>query len=86
MGEQAIFDNAEKLTLVVALLLALLSGARGMWVFGWHYRDLQKMYDELLKERDMLFEIALRGTAVAETSASLVESALRTRNKEDKGA
>jgi hypothetical protein len=34
--------DAEKLTLVGVLLLALIGGWRKWWVYGWVYEDLKK--------------------------------------------
>lgn len=50
--------------LVVLLLVILVGGSRGWWVFGWHYRHLKAQHD-------MWQRLALRGTHLAEESVRL---------------
>lgn len=51
---------------VALLLLILLAGARGWWVFGWHY-------DQVAKERDAWRDIALSTTSLAERAIQRLE-------------
>ena len=51
---------------VAMLLLILIAGARGWWVFGWHYR-------EVARERDAWREIALSTTNLAERAIERLE-------------
>jgi positive regulator of sigma E activity len=51
---------------VTILLLILLGGAKGWWVFGWHY-------EEVAKERDAWREIALSTTSLAEKAIQRLE-------------
>lgn len=50
--------------LTVGLVLAMVGGWRGWWVFGWQY-------DDAVKERDEWKDAALRGTRVAERVATV---------------
>jgi hypothetical protein len=51
---------------VAMLLVILIAGARGWWVFGWHY-------EEVAKERDAWREIALSTTHLAEKAIEKLE-------------
>ena len=51
---------------LVLVLLILYGGRARWWVFGWYAV-------EVMKERDMWREQALRGTKIAEVAATLVE-------------
>lgn len=52
--------------LLVALLIIIFTGMKGMWVFGWYVRELRD-------DRDEWKEAALRGTRVAERVVSVHE-------------
>jgi hypothetical protein len=52
--------------MVVLLILILIAGARGWWVFGWHY-------EEVVRERDAWREIALSTTNLAEKAIEKLE-------------
>lgn len=54
------------LSTVALLILILIAGARGWWVFGWHY-------DEVARERDAWREIALSTTNLAERAIQRLE-------------
>lgn len=51
---------------IALLLLILLAGARGAWVFGWHY-------EQVAKERDAWRDIALSTTSLAEKAIQRLE-------------
>jgi len=51
---------------VTLLTLILIAGARGWWVFGWHY-------EEVARERDAWREIALSTTNLAERAIQSLE-------------
>lgn len=51
---------------ITLLLLILIAGARGWWVFGWHY-------EEVARERDAWREIALSTTSLAEKAIQRLE-------------
>ncbi len=51
---------------IALLLLILMAGARGWWVFGWHY-------EEVARERDAWREIALSTTSIAEKAIQRLE-------------
>ncbi len=51
---------------IALLLLILIAGARGWWVFGWHY-------EEVARERDAWREIALSTTSLAEKAIQRLE-------------
>lgn len=57
-------------TLVLSLTI-LVTGWKGMWVFGWHHK-------EEVAEKHYWREIALRGTRIAEKSAATAEKAVTT--------
>lgn len=52
--------------LVTLLLVILLSGAKGKWVFG-------HQYDELRKERDQWRDLALKATGAAQDAVTIGE-------------
>lgn len=52
-------------TLVLSLSI-ILTGVKGLWVFGWVYRDIAR-------ERDEWKDVALRGTKIAERTVTLHE-------------
>jgi len=54
------------LGIVAILILILIAGARGWWVFGWHY-------EEVARERDAWREIALSTTNLAEKAIERLE-------------
>lgn len=51
---------------ITLLLFILIAGARGWWVFGWHY-------EEVARERDAWREIALSTTSLAEKAIQRLE-------------
>jgi len=51
---------------VALLLLILLAGVKGWWVFGWHY-------EEVARERDAWREIVLSTTSLAEKAIQRLE-------------
>lgn len=51
---------------ITLLLLILIAGARGWWVFGRHY-------EEVARERDAWREIALSTTSLAEKAIQRLE-------------
>lgn len=55
---------------IALLLLVLVAGARGAWVFGWHY-------EEVVRERDAWREIALSTTNLAEKAVERLERGQR---------
>lgn len=58
--------SGEQITIAGLLLAALLTGARGWWVFGY-------LYQSALKERDFWRDRALAGTGLAEIAADVAE-------------
>lgn len=68
----------ERLGLIGLLLLILIGGSRGWWVFGRTYLALER-------DRDLYRDIALRGTAAAEKAsnavASLAEDGVKDRRR-----
>lgn len=55
----------ERLGLIGLLLIILIGGSRGWWVFG-------RTYNELVKDRDLYRDLALRGTRLAEQASNTV--------------
>ena len=57
------------------LIAALLSGSRGVWVYGRSHqevvRHLLTRIDQLIEERDQWRRMALRGTDVAEKAVAV---------------
>lgn len=49
-----ILDAISQGGFVVALLLLILAGARGYWVYGWLYRHEKEVNDRLLESVDRL--------------------------------
>lgn len=52
--------------LLVALLIIIFTGMRGMWVFGWYV-------EELREDRDEWKSAALKGTSIAERVVTVHE-------------
>lgn len=48
------------------LAFIIISGARGWWVFGWQYKDLQERYKKVDESNAMWMQLALRGVNVTE--------------------
>jgi len=61
-----VLSTLSDLGTVALLSLILLAGARGWWVFGWHYW-------EVVQERDAWREIALSTTNLAERAIEKLE-------------
>lgn len=51
---------------VALLVIILVAGTRGWWVFGWHY-------EEVARERDAWRDIALSTTSLAEKAIQRLE-------------
>ena len=56
--------SAERITIIGMLLSVLWGGARGIWVWGWQYR-------EAVRDRDEWKGLALRGTQMAQRAVTL---------------
>lgn len=50
----------------VLVLVLMFTGWKGLWVFGWQYKDMKQ-------DRDEWKEAALRGTRVAERAIEVHE-------------
>jgi hypothetical protein len=61
-----ILSVLREIGMATLLLLILIGGNRGWWVFGWHYR-------EVAQERDAWREIALSTTNLAERAIERLE-------------
>lgn len=63
---------------LATVLLALVAGMRGDWVFGWIHRTIVDSKNEEIKmlraERDHLLNLALRSTRLANDVVSLTET------------
>jgi hypothetical protein len=55
------------------LIIALITGARGDWVFGREYRDMRERNAKLEARVDRLTQIAERGTRTTERVVDVVE-------------
>lgn len=67
--------------MVGLLLIIIVGGARGWWVFGWTYKDRIR---DLAAERDQWMRAALKGTytvekatEVTDTSSKVLEQAIK---------
>jgi hypothetical protein len=58
--------SPEQIGMVAGLILILSAGAKGIWVWGWHYQEVKK-------ERDELLALAMSGTILAEKSVDIIE-------------
>lgn len=65
-------DIISNMGVIALLVLILTSGARGVWVWGWHYKDLEH-------DRDYWRTLALSGTDIAEKTVRIVEREHGTR-------
>lgn len=67
--------------IIALLLVILLGGARGWWVFGNVYRDtikeLADRYQDMRTERDEWRRQAMRGTTNAERATAIAEAIQR---------
>ena len=57
---------AQRLDLVLVLVLALVGGARSWWVFGWVFVAMQR-------DRDDWKAMALSGTTIADRTIAAME-------------
>lgn len=67
--------------MVGLLLIIIVGGARGWWVFGWMYKDRVR---DLAAERDLWMKAALKSTGtvekateVTDTSSKVLEQAIK---------
>jgi hypothetical protein len=65
-----LLDFLQKGGVLGLLVLIVLSGARGWWVFSWQYRDLKQ-------DRDDWKQLALSATRTGEKVADAVEKTAR---------
>jgi hypothetical protein len=68
MDYSKLIDTASKITLGVVLIVILVAGSQGYWVFGSTYKDA-------VKDRDEWKALALKGTNLAADSSNRVVSA-----------
>ena len=68
--ESAIWDWAKTQGPLVAVLVAILvTGARQMWVWGWHYREMRA-------DRDQWRTLYFRAVGLAEQAVGVVSQAV----------
>lgn len=53
------------------LVLILLGGYKGWWVFGWQYRELLNRHEKLRADRDKWQDIAMSANNLVELLAKL---------------
>jgi hypothetical protein len=58
--------DPERLTIIGLLIVALVTGAREVWVFGWYYRQMRD-------DRDEWRDLARRGTGMAEKAVDVAQ-------------
>ena len=66
MDSEALTVLASRLDLVAVLVLALFTGSRGAWVWGW-------VYAQMVRDRDDWKAMALSGTIIADRTVSTLE-------------
>jgi hypothetical protein len=62
----SILDAVSRAGIIGLLLIIILSGARGDWVFGWVYRSLLNELERCRHDRDKWRDLALSSTGIAE--------------------
>lgn len=61
-----LLSNPERLTVIGLLLMALITGIRQDWVFGWTYLEMRK-------RAERFEELALKTLGLAERMTDIVE-------------
>jgi len=68
-----ILEFANTAGVIALLVIAIITGLRGYWVFGWVYRDCVSRGEQCQRESDQWKNLALRGSNLAERIRSLSE-------------
>lgn len=71
-------DAIRQLPLVSLLVLVLIGGARGWWVFGWYAKETEARYKALLeasaKREEEWRQLALDGRGLAQSAVELART------------